>query len=163
MARILLLATALVVLGACAPTFASALHSPPPRLSRVDAEQLMLRADDLRRQAFEVPGRAALSETFGGSALTRLLAQSEGFRLRGLRMDERDPTRSLVYWNSVSLEGVLQVAAERRMVSLDQPAQRWTATLRQWWVRLRNVGGRWFVVDEGDLSPDQWHQVTPSA
>jgi len=158
----LVLATALVGLGACSPTFAGGPNSLLPGLSRADAEQLILRADDLRRRAFELPGTVALSETFGGSALTRLQAQSEGFRLRGLRMEERDPARSLVYWSSISLEGVLQIAAERRMISPDQPTQSWTGTLRQWRLRLRKIGAGWFVVDEGELSPDQWRQVMPS-
>ncbi|HEY2599602.1 MAG TPA: hypothetical protein VGJ79_14125 [Candidatus Dormibacteraeota bacterium] len=163
MKRNLVLALALVALAACSPTFANAPpNRPPAGLGRADAEQLILRADDLRRRAFELPGTSALSEAFGGPALTRLQAQSDSFRLRGLRMEERDSTRSLVYWSSISLEGVLQIAAERRMAPNPQ-TQRWTETLRQWWVRVARVGDTWLVVDEGELPPDRWRQDTSSA
>jgi hypothetical protein len=163
MKRTLVLATTLLGLAGCSPALASAPNSPPPALSRADAERLILRADDLRSRAFELPGTSALAETFGGPALTKLQAQSDSFLLRGLRIEQRNATRSLVYWSSISLEGVLEIAAERRIVSAAQATETWAGTLSQWWVRVAEVGGTWFVVDEGELPPDRWRQLTPPA
>jgi hypothetical protein len=122
----------------------------------------MLRADELRRLAFEFPGNANLAHAFGGSALRKLEAQSESFSRRGLREEERSQTRALVFWDPVAAEAVLQVVAETRLVSHDQPNPAWTRTLRQWWARLQVMNGDWRVVDQENLPPDRWRHVAPA-
>jgi hypothetical protein len=128
----------------------------PPRLSRVQAEQVMLRADDLRRAALESPGSVSLSDAFGGPALSRLTAQSQTLRLRQARMEERTSSRELVFWDPLAREAVLQVAAERRIVTADDPHAGWSSTVLQWWARLQRVGDSWVVVDDQELPPDRW-------
>jgi len=130
-------------------------------LSRIDAEQVMLRADDLMRLAFEFPDTTHLSEAFGRSALQRLQAQSHSLGMRGMREEERSPSRDLVFWDPVAQEAVLEVVAERRLVTRDQPNPPWSATVRQWWARLQNIEGSWKVVDEEDLPPDRWRTGSP--
>jgi hypothetical protein len=154
---ILALGTALLMV-ACSAHVAATTRPSPPTLSRDEAEHLILRADDLRRQAFEFPG-TALPNAFAGSALTMLEEQSQNLGRRGLREDERNLSRELVSWDSISAEGVLQVAAERRLLSPDQLSPPWSATVQQWWVRLQFVKGNWKVVDQEDLPPDQWRSV----
>lgn len=116
----------------------------------------MLRADDVMRRAFESPGSAGLWDAFGSPALQRLQAQSQGLVRRGMREEERGARRDLVFWDPVAGEAVLQVVAEKRLVTRDQPNPPWSATVRQWWAHLQNVDGSWKVVDEEDLPPDRW-------
>lgn len=73
-----------------------------------------------------------------------------------MREEERSSSRELVFWDPVAYEAVLQVVAEHRLVSRDQPNPGWSATVRQWWARLENVDGVWKVVDQEDLPPDRW-------
>ena len=70
--------------------------------------------------------------------------------------EERGLSRDLVFWDPVAEEAVLQVVAQRRLVTQDQPDPPWSATVRQWWGRVRNVDGTWMVVDQEDLPPDRW-------
>ena len=116
----------------------------------------MLRADDVRRLAFELPGPTSLSGVFGGSALQRLQAQIQSLGLRGVREEERTSSREMVFWDPVASEAVLQVVAERRLVTPDLPNPPWSATVLQWWARLQNVAGSWEVVEQQDLPPDLW-------
>jgi len=154
--RIIALGVGLLVWVACAPHSASPLHSQTATLTRSDAEHLMLRADDVRRFAFELPGTTSLSGIFGGSALQRLQAETQSLGLRGMREEERSSSRDLVFWDPVAHEAVLQVVAERRLVTPDLPNPPWSGTVRQWWARLQNVGGSWKVVEQQDLPPDRW-------
>jgi hypothetical protein len=158
--RIIALGVGLLVWVACAPHSASPLHSQTATLTRSDAEQVMLRADDLRRQAFERSGPAPLTDMFAGRALQRLQGQADSHELRSVREEERVFSRDLVFWDPAANEAVLQVVAEGRLVSPDQPNPPWSATVRQWWARLQNVEG-WKVVDQEDLPPDRWRPVTP--
>jgi len=160
MARILAMGAALALL-ACNPPGATPVIHQAASLSRSDAEQLMLRADDARRLAFEFPGTTTLSDAFGSSTLQRLQAQSQSLALRGMREEERSSSRDLVFWDPVTYEAVLQVVAERRLVTPDQPNPGWSATVRQWWARLENLDGVWKVVDQEDLPPDRWRPVSP--
>jgi hypothetical protein len=161
MVRLLAIGAAFACLACNAPAGTTAAHHPPS-LSRSDAEQLMLKADDVRRLAFELPGTTSLSGVFGGSALQRLQVQTQSLGLRGMREEERSSSRDLVFWDPVADEAVLQVVSERRLVSADQPNPAWSATVRQWWARLQKVGDRWLVVDEEDLPPDHWRPVAPT-
>jgi hypothetical protein len=147
---------AALALLACNPPGATTASHQPASLSRSDAEQLMLRADDLRRLAFEFPGPTTLSDAFGGPALVRLQAQSQSFGRRGIREEERSSSRDIVFWDPIANEGVLQVVATRRLVTRDQPNPPWSATVRQWWSRLQIVEGTWKVVEQEDLPPDRW-------
>jgi len=155
MVRLLAMGAAFAFLACNAPAGTSAAHRPPS-LSRSEAEQLMLRADDVRRLAFELPGPTSLSGVFGGSALQRLQAQTQSLGLRGMREEERSSSRDLVFWDPAAREAVLQVVAERRLVTPDLPNPPWSGTVRQWWARLQNVAGSWKLVEQQDLPPDRW-------
>jgi hypothetical protein len=159
----LMAACAVLALVACnLPRAAAETGQHAARLSRGDAEELMLRADDARRRAFEFPGTATLSGAFGGAALKTLTARSQSFSRRGQRIEERSQARILVFWDSASNEGVLQIAARSRFVSPDQPSQAWVGTLSQWWARLAVIGGTWLVVDDQELAPDRWRPIMPA-
>jgi hypothetical protein len=81
--------------------------------------------------------------------------------LRGLRVEERALARTLVSWDPGADEAVLQIAAQGRLVTPDEPNPAWTATVRQWWVRLQYADGAWWVIEQEDLAPDQWRPVPP--
>jgi hypothetical protein len=57
---------------------------------------------------------------------------------------------------------VLQVVAQGRLVTPDQPSPAWTPTVRQWWARLEYAEGRWWIVDQEDLRPDRWRALPPA-
>ena len=149
---------AVLVLCACAPRNTVPANQLPP-LSRAAAEQLVLRADDIKRLALSALTEIRLSVVFRGRALQMLEAQARVLNQRGIRNEERNFVRALVFWDQTAGEAVLQVVAERRVVTRDQPDQAWTATVRQWWARLQNVEGTWWVVDQQDLPPDRWRRV----
>ena len=120
-------------------------------------------ADNLMRLDFASPGSANLAGAFSGTALTTLEAQSQSLGLRGTREEERGVVRDLVFWDPVADEAVLQVVAETRLVTRDEPNPAWSSTARQWWARLQNVGGSWRVVEQEDLPPDRWWPVSPAS
>jgi hypothetical protein len=129
----------------------------PPVLTRAGAEQLMLRADDTKRLA--ASGTADLADAFRGRALQVLEAQAQSLDRRGMRVEERNTVRTLAFWDHRALEAVLQVVAQRRLVTPDDPNPDWAATVRQWWARLQFADGSWWVVDQQDLTPDRWRAV----
>lgn len=88
-----------------------------------------------------------------------LEARAEALGRRGQRIEERNATRDLVFWDPRALEAVMQVAAQRRLITADDSNPGWAATLRQWWARLEFVSGRWWIVDQRDLTPDTWRPV----
>ena len=154
---ILALASAIFMAACSAHVATTKQPAPtPPTLSRDQAQQLMLRADDIRRQSLEFPGTADFADAFGGIALQRLRAQSDRLSMQGMSEKERSSSRELVFWDPLTVEAVLQVVAERRLVSPGQPNPPWSSTAGQWWARLQNVGGSWLVVDDQDLTPDRW-------
>jgi hypothetical protein len=128
-------------------------------LSRSDAERLMLRADDIKLSS---AATARLADVFRGRALHVLEAQAQSLDRRGLRMEERNPARTLVFWDPRGSEAVLQVIAQRRIASRDDPNPGWVATVRQWWARLQFADGSWWIVDQEDLTPDRWRAVPNS-
>lgn len=152
----LVLGVAFAFVVACDAPAATTAKPPAASLSRSDAEKLMLQADDARRRALASPGAVTLSDAFGRSALQRLEAQSQTLAGRGMREEERSSSREVVFWDPGADEAVLQVVAERRLVTRDQPMPAWSSTIRQWWARLQNVDGSWKVVDQEDLPPDRW-------
>jgi hypothetical protein len=151
----LALAAGILMCG-CSASGAQTSDRVPQPLSRFSAEQLMLRADDIKRAAFASPGTAKLEEAFRGRALKLLNDQARSMTLRSLRLEEQASTRSLVFWDPGPGEAVLQVAAERRLLTPDQPDPAWAATVRQWWGRLQYADGSWWVVDQEELPPDRW-------
>lgn len=128
--------------------------SQPPRLSESDAERLMLRADEIKLSPRA--GKGGLADVFGGRALQVLVAQAESLERRGLRIEERNTARRLVFWDPRAGEAVLEVIAERRIANRDDPNPGWVATVRQWWAQLQFADGGWRIVDQQDLSPDRW-------
>jgi hypothetical protein len=161
MTRALAIGMALLVC-ACSTGGATAVNRRPSPLDASGAEQRMVRADDIRRGALEGLGTAGLAEAFRGRALQVLEAQARGFERRGLRLQEHDSSRSLAFWDPRAEEAVLQVVAQRRLVTPDQPSPAWASTVRQWWARLEHAGGQWWVVDQDDLTPDRWRAVPPT-
>ncbi len=127
-----------------------------PVLTWTGAEQLALEADGARRAAFADLQPVRLATIFRGPALQALGKQVLRMGQRGIRLEERDPVRSLLFWDSRAHEAVLEIVAQDRLVSADQPDPIWAATTRQWWTHLDFQGGGWWVVDQQDLTPDRW-------
>jgi hypothetical protein len=121
----------------------------------------MLRADDIKRLALDAHTAARLAAAFRGRALQVLETQVQGMEVRGLGVQEKDLTRTLVFWDSLAVEAVLQVLAQRRLVSPDHPNPMWAATVRQWWARFQYSDEAWWVVDQQDLTPDRWRVAPP--
>jgi hypothetical protein len=155
------LAAALVIC-ACSAGGARIVSNQAPALSMSGAEQVMVRADDVRRSALEDPRTARLPDAFRGRALQMLEAQSKGMDQRGLRMEERSYVPTLVFWDPRAGEAVLQVTSERRLVTSDEPNPGWAAAARQWWGRLQYADAGWWVIDQEDLTPDRWRPVAPA-
>ena len=151
-----------LVICACSTDGASTPRPQPSPLGRSDAEVLLLRADQVKRLALGA-GTAGLSDAFRGRALQRLESEIQSAGRLAVREEERNVTRTLVFWDPKAGEAVLQVVAERRLVTPDQPVPAWAITIRQWWVRLQYADGSWWVVDQQDLPPDRWWRVPPSA
>jgi hypothetical protein len=141
----------------CCAVGAEAVDRQAPAPTRAEAERLLLRADDIKRVSDA--GTAGLADVFRGRALLVLQAQAQALGRRGQRIEERNATRDLVLWDPRALEAVLQVAAQRRLVTADDPNPGWAATVRQWWTRLELAGGRWWIADQRDLTPDTWRPV----
>ena len=129
----------------------------PPPLSSTGAEQVMLRADDIKRLAGD--GTAGLANAFRGRALQVLEAQAQSLDRRGMRVQERNTVRALAFWDPHALEAVLQVLAQRRVLTPDDPNPVWAATVGQWWARLQFADGTWWIVDQQDLTPDRWRSM----
>ncbi|MDQ6722608.1 MAG: hypothetical protein M3003_17700 [Candidatus Dormibacteraeota bacterium] len=161
MKQVLAMVAALLICS-CSTNGATTLRRQPPPFSRSDAEQLMLRADDIKRLTLDGGWTARLTDAFRGRALQMLAAQAQSFKGRALRMEELDSARTLVFWDPHADEAVLQVVAQRRLVTSDQPNPAWAATVRQWWARLQYADGSWWVVEQQDLSPDRWRPVAPA-
>lgn len=154
-------ALALALACACSGEGASVVNHQPPTLSKTSVEHLMLRADDIKRSALDAHVATTLAAVFRGRALQVLEAQVHGMEVRGISIQERDFVGTLVYSDSRAGEAVLQVVAQRRLVSPDQPNPTWAATVRQWWARLEYSERTWWIADQEDLTPDRW-RVAPA-
>lgn len=156
--------TALVLATVLTLAALTGCSTPPPRsspgapavLSRDAAERMALTADDARRRALAEAQPAGLAAVFRDRALRVLQEQVARMHDRGLRLEERDSVRRLVFWDSHAGEVVLQVEASQRLLSPSRSDALWAATVRQWWSRLAYAGGSWWIVDQSDLSPDMW-------
>jgi hypothetical protein len=153
--RLLVLGLALL-LCACLSDGSDAVSAQAPALSESSAAQLMVRADDVKRSVFELQPASRLAGAFRGRALQVLQAQAEAMGRRGFRIEERNVARTLVFWDPLAGEAVLQVIAQRRTITLDQPDPAWASTVRQWWARVQMADGVWWVIDQEDLTPDRW-------
>jgi len=151
-----------LLVSACCTGGATAVKHQPLPLDGNGAEQWMVGADDIRRGALAGLGTAGLAAVFRGRALQMLEAQAHGMDRRGLRAQERDASRTLAFWDPRADEAVLQVVAQGRLVTPDQPSPAWTPTVRQWWARLEYAEGRWWIVDQEDLRPDRWRALPPA-
>jgi hypothetical protein len=158
MKRVLAMGAALLICS-CSTNGATTLRRQPPPLSSSGAEQLMLRADDIKRLTLDGGRTAGLTDAFRGRALQMLEAQAQSFKGRALRMEELDSARALVFWDPRADEAVLQVVADRRLVTSDQPNPAWAASVRQWWARLQYSDSSWWVVDQEELTPDRWRPI----
>lgn len=149
---------AVLAIAGCATgqSGAGALVSPMPDRTRSVIEEIVLRADDVLRAALADLDTGALSSVFRDQALHRLEARVQRMRERGLRMQERQPVRVVLFWDSQAAEAVLLVESQARLITADQPDPPWSAAARQWWARLGDQAGALWVVDERDLAPDQW-------
>jgi hypothetical protein len=152
---------ALAAVCACSSDSAPIAIHQAPFLTQSSVERLMVQADEIKRSALDTHKSTQLGDAFRGRALQLLEAQVHGMEARGLSVQERDSAGSLVFWDSRALEAVLQVVAQQRLVSPDQPNPKWSATVRQWWARLEHSNNGWWVVDEEDLTPDRWRAALP--
>jgi hypothetical protein len=156
--RGLLAIGAAVVICSCSGESARVVD-PPPALGRGEVERLMLRADDSRREVFAAIEAASLQGVFRGPALRMLEAQVARMVLRGVRAEERNSSRTLVFWDPGANEAVLQVVGQGRLLTPDDPDPPWASTVRQWWARLGYATRTWWVVDQADLAPDRWRSM----
>jgi hypothetical protein len=155
-----LAAIATLALSACsAPTAPAALGSPA-RLDRAVAYQIVFGADQAIETAMADLDSTRLGLFFAGRALRTLVDQVGWMRARSLRSEDRSTRRVVVSWDGGAMEVVLQVEAEHRLLSPDQPEPAWSSSMRQWWARLGFCAGAWRVVDDRDLPPDQWRALT---
>jgi hypothetical protein len=160
--RLVIASGVALLICACFSDGPRAVSAQAPTLTRNVAEQLMLRADDVKRSVLESKPTPLLAETFRGRALELLQAQAQALDRRGFQEQERNVERTLVFWDPGAGEAVLQVIAQRRIVTPDQPNPAWASTVRQWWARVVNTDGMWWVVDQEDLTPDRWRPGAPS-
>lgn len=103
-----------------------------------------------------------LGSFFAGRALRTLVDKVGWMRARCLRSEERRVLRVVASWDGGAKEVVIQVEAEHRLLSPDEPEPPWSSSMRQWWARLGFAAGAWRVVDDRDLPPDQWRAVATS-
>ena len=154
------MALALVLMvGGCSVAHGPAERQPAASastLDRTDAEAVAIKADAARRAAFADLDPGRLMAAFRGKALRVLQAQVRHMRDRGLRLEERNPVRAVVFWDARAAEVVLQVEAQHRLLTVAQGDPPWGTTVRQWWSRLALEDGEWWVVDQADLAPDHW-------
>ncbi len=128
-----------------------------PGLTQAEALRLALRADDQRRLAFAEARAGSLGDYFSGPALAGAQRRVDSLAQRGQRLEERPRLRCLVHWRADgSPEVVLEVRGERRLAAPRQPDPPWASFVRQWWLRLGLVGGRWLVTADLELPPDRW-------
>jgi hypothetical protein len=149
---------AALLITACSTEGAITPRQELPAMATSDAEQLLVRADQLKGLALG-GATVSLPDAFRGRALQRLEAEVQSAARLGLREEERNATRTLVFWDPRASEAVLQVVADRRVASPDRSNPAWATTFRQWWARLQFENGRWWVVDQQDLPPDRWRYV----
>jgi hypothetical protein len=158
MFRRLVTAAVVVVITSCgAPALPSSRAAA--RLDGALAVNVALRADHAIRVAMADLDPSRLPEAFAGPALRALVDQVGWMRVRGLRIEERNPRRAVAFSDAASKEVVIVVEAEHRLLSADQPDAPWSTTMRQWWSRLGYVAGSWLVIDDKDLPPDEWRSA----
>ena len=153
---------AILLLGACAGPRPAETLRLPAQLDRLVAEQVVLGADEALEAAMADLDSTRLDLFFSGRALETLVDQVGWMRARGIRSEERSAQRVVASWDGGANEVVIQVEAEHRLLSLEQPKPPWSGSVRQWWARLGFGAGAWRVVDDRDLPPDQWRAVTTS-
>jgi len=130
----------------------------PAGLDRAAAEVVVASAVTAMAQALADLDATGLPGHFAGPALHQLTGRVGWMRARGMRMQEQGSRHALLSWDLEAGEAVLEVEAQVRMLSADQPDPPWSATTRQWWSRLASIAGAWLVVDDRDLPPDQWRR-----
>jgi len=127
-----------------------------PTLQLPVAMQLLEAADAMRAEALATMTVSELLSVYRGAALKALQRRVQAMTMRGVRLEERSAVRVLVSLDASHEVGVLQVEAFDRLVTPDQPDPAWSATVRQVWSQLGYAQGRWWVLDQQDLSPDRW-------
>ena len=155
MGRLIAIALLAAIVGACGST-AAVPAVMAPVLPQAAAEKLMDSADAARSEALATAGSQRLAQVFRNPALKALTDRVDAMALRGLRLEEKSAVRSPVAFDPVGLDGILRVVAFDRLITPDQSDPAWSATVREVWSRFEYAGGRWWVADEKDLSPDRW-------
>ena len=140
---------------ACGPPHVALPHFAP-QLGSVAAATLVLHADEVKAAALAEDRADALAGTFSGRALSSLELQVQRFSTNHLHLQERERSALVVFLDSASNEVVIEVRALHRLVTPAAQDPPWAATVRQWWVRLGFIGGRWLVIEQADLPPDKW-------
>lgn len=150
-------AAALVVLLAagCAEARAEAPGVPPdPGGVRAAAES----ADDALRAAYAGADPAPLAGALAGPALAAARRRVAELARRGIRREETVLARREVHESrsAAGAEVVLEILSEQRSLVAGRPPPVAARSLRQWRAELEWRGGRWWVVEAGDLPPPQW-------
>jgi hypothetical protein len=151
---------ATLAVAACSGPRAQEALKLPARLDRVVAAQVVFGADEALEAAMADLDSTRLELFFAGRALRTLVDQVGWMRARGMRSEDRRERRVVASWDGGANEVVIQVEAEHRLLSPDQPKPPWSSSMRQWWARLAFGASAWRVVDDLDLPPDQWRAVT---
>ena len=135
-----------------ATSIASSGGSPPTALAAAE------HADDALRAAYLGADIGPLAGFLAGPALVAARRQVVALADRGGRREERLLARREVHESRSGdrAEVVLEIQSEQRVIAAGQATGPATRSLRQWRAELAFVGGRWWVVDAGDLPPPQW-------
>ena len=157
----LVLMLALFAMTGCFPA-RGVVSSDAPSLDLIEATSVVEAADEVKSAAFAEGRVDGLAGGFKGRALTALTKQAGRFQKNNLHLQERGRRATVIFWDGRAKESVLEVTAEHRLVTRNQPNPPWAPTVRQWWTRLDYASGKWWVVDQEDLPPDKWRPAQPA-
>ena len=152
-ALVMVVALAVACAGCAGPPAGTA---AAPSLARTAAERVAMAADQALRAAMAGTDETSLVGIFRDPALAILRVQAHRLAERGVRIEDRNVVRQLVFFDARVLEAVLAVASQHRVVSPDEVDACWAAAARQWWMRFAFEAGAWWIIDQQDLPPDRW-------
>jgi len=119
------------------------------------------RADDAIRAAYATGSAAPLKGVLAGRALAAAQRQVTLLGKTGARREEQLTARRTVHESEsgARAEVVLLINARQRVLRPGAPQASFSNAIRQWRATLVRQGGRWMVIDDGDLPPAQWWPV----